>query len=107
MVSLQKDIADPTLFLKTYLEVSMGTGSDFDALRKIFADLSVALISAESAVSQVKTELEETKQFIQGEIESLRVNTLGRGISAQKIEKDRIPELSEQLSEQLSDQPTD
>ena len=73
LLSLQKDIVEPTKFVKTYLEVSLGTGDDFERLKSILGDLCSLLYGAESVFAKIKTELAETKEFVNNEYNLLQV----------------------------------
>ena len=73
----QHDIVDPTLFVKTYLEVSLGTGNDFEKLRAVFGDLYAALFGANAVVAKIRAELKETKEFVEAEHALLQVGEDG------------------------------
>ena len=64
---------EPTKFVKTYLEVSLGTGDDFERLKGILGDLCALLYGAESIFAKIKTELAETKEFVNNEYSVLQV----------------------------------
>ena len=69
----QKDIEDPTHFLKSYLEVASGTGKEFDKLKQIFVELFSALFKVDSAVARVGAELKGAKEFIENELNEIKV----------------------------------
>jgi len=68
----QKDIEDPTLFLKTYLEIASGTGRDFDKLKQIFAELNPAILGINAVVGKVRSELNAAKEFVDNELVQLK-----------------------------------
>ena len=61
------------MFLKTYLEVASGTGKDFDKLKQIFADISLAILGIHSVVGKVRSELISAKDFLNIELNELKV----------------------------------
>ena len=71
--SRQKDIEDPTQFLKSYLEVASGTGKEFDKLKQIFVELFSALFKVDSAVARVGAELKGAKEYIENDLNEIKV----------------------------------